>query len=261
MAAAATSKLAGGRQVLRRAARSVAVRTGKLERLRSLRSAVELARDRGLSDHFATRVAMAAALRQGSNAIDVGANVGGVLAEIARLAPEGRHLAYEPLPELHADLERRFPQVEVRCAALSDEAGTSTFSRVVGNPEYSGLRLRGDRPPEAREVEEITVRTERLDDAIPDDLEPDLIKVDVEGAEVKVLEGARETLARYRPIVFFEHGEGGADLYGTTSGQLWDLLHDCGLRVFNVHGEGPFSQGQFEALFEAPQWNYMAVPR
>ncbi len=69
------------------------------------------------------------------------------------------------------------------------------------------------------------MRTERLDDALPDGLVPRLIKVDVEGAEMLVLRGAQRTIARHRPSILFEHGIGAADRYGSGPGRgCYELL-------------------------------------
>lgn len=249
------------RRFLRRAARSIAARSGNADRWSELEAAFDPGLRRHRLDEVATEAVLAAIIRADAHVVDVGANVGDVLGRMVRLAPEGRQLAYEPVPELHADLVRRFPGADVRRAALSDEVGTSSFAHVVDEPAYSGLRRRRDLPSDIGAIREIEVRLERLDDALPDGFAPALIKIDVEGAEVKVLRGARETLERHRPAVIFEHGVGGADLYDTGSEELWRILDDAGLRVFSVAGDGPYSLAEFVALFDAPQWNYLAVPR
>jgi Methyltransferase FkbM domain len=88
---------------------------------------------------------------------------------------------------------------------------------------------------------------------------PAFIKVDVEGAELQVFRGAADTLARHKPTVFFEHGEGAADRYGTSSAQIHDLLvGEAGLRIFDERGHGPYSRDQFEAVFTEPVWNFVA---
>jgi hypothetical protein len=56
-----------------------------------------------------------------------------------------------------------------------------------------------------------------------------MIKIDVEGAELLLIRGARETIAKNKPVIVFEHGLGGADSYGHTPEQVFDLLIDCGL--------------------------------
>jgi FkbM family methyltransferase len=202
------------------------------------------------------RLLLAYVLAEDSDCIDVGAHQGDVLADMVRLAPRGRHLAYEPLPHLAGTLAERFPDVDVRNAALSDAAGETSFVHVVSNPAYSGLRERSY--PGHEKLETITVRTERLDDVLPEGMAPAFLKVDVEGAELQVFRGAQETLARFRPVVFFEHGKGAADHYGTRSGDLHDLLSGAGLRVFDEHGGGPYTRDGFEALFEGPIFNFVA---
>jgi FkbM family methyltransferase len=249
-----------GKRLSSRAARSVATRTGRQEQFAQLEAVFDGARRRELRDELATGAILAAVLRRDSNVIDVGANVGDVLEQVVRLADAGTHIAYEPVPQLAADLRMRCPRVDVREAALSDEAGEAEFTVVVDRPSYSGLVERRDIPASAAERRRIRVALERLDDDLPEDYVPDLIKIDVEGAEVRVLRGVRRTLEAHRSVLLFEHGAGGADLYGTTSGELWELLSGCGLRIFDLEGNGPFTREEFEQLFSEPVWNYVAAP-
>jgi FkbM family methyltransferase len=203
------------------------------------------------------RMLLAFTLAPDANCIDVGAHQGDVLRDMLRLAPQGRHIAYEPLPQLADALAAEFPHVDVRKAALSDRAGETSFVHVRSNPSYSGFRER--EYPGTEQLEQITVRTERLDDVLPDGYSPAFIKVDVEGAELEVFQGAAETLARHRPVVYFEHGQGAADRYGTTSSQIHDVLAgDAGLRIFDERGGGPYSRDEFQALFTQPIWNFVA---
>lgn len=211
---------------------------------------------RDLRDHEALRTLFAALVRSDSHVVDVGANRGHVLGELVRLTPEGRWLAFEPIPQLRAEVVASYPQVDVRQVALSDAAGEATFQHVVSADGYSGLRRRSY--PRDVEVREITVRTARLDDELPEGFAPTLIKIDVEGGELGVLRGAQRTLAAHRPAVIFEHGQGAAEHYGTSSGDVWDVLDEAGLRIFDFAGVGPYSRERFEAAFEEPIWNWMA---
>lgn len=252
---------------LRTSAKSVVVRSGREEQARELLGRVREARSafdpdmrRVLRDEHAMRVALATALRHDGNAIDVGANQGDTLELILAVAPAGQHIAYEPIPGLAADLVARYPGVDVRNAACSDEAGNAEFTHVLNAPAMSGLRQREDLPSHAGEVERIPVRLDKLDDALPEGYVPALIKIDVEGAELLVMRGAAETLARHRPFVIFEHGIGGADLYGSKPGEVFDLLSSAGLRIFDLEGDGPYTRDGFEAVFAEPIWNFLAAP-
>jgi hypothetical protein len=112
-------------------------------------------------------------------------------------------------------------------------------------------------------VEQLTVRVERLDDALPEGLVPALIKIDVEGAEEQVLTGALETLRRHRPVVVLEHGNRAAE-YGTRPDSIFALLCDeAGLRIFDMDGAGPYTLEQFRAVASPPaatRWNFFARP-
>src|SRR5207249_1272465 len=117
--------------------KELAFRLGVGDRLREVKRAFEppeVTRDRADNDRL--RAILGAVLRPDSNCIDVGAHEGLFLADIVRLAPRGRHVAYEPLPEFAADLTRRFPGVDVRERALSDRPGEVEFVHVLTRPGW-----------------------------------------------------------------------------------------------------------------------------
>lgn len=170
--------------------------------------------------------------RPESNCVDIGCHKGEILDLFLQYAPNGIQYGFEPIPDLYKALFEKYtsPNCRILDIALSNQKGTASFNYVVSNPSYSGLLKRTyDRPDEQDTL--ITVRTERLDDLIPHDFWVDLIKIDVEGGEMGVLEGAVETLKRCRPVVIFEHGLGASELYGASPEQVFDILADCGLQV------------------------------
>ena len=142
-------------------------------------------------------------LRPGHTVLDVGANVGyyTLLASVL-VGDAGRVHAFEPEPKnagflrRHTSINRR-DNVRVEQAAVSDREGTARFDFGSG----SGTGHLAD-------AGAIKVRTLRLDDyCAQHGLAPNAIKIDVEGAEMSVLHGARETLVRHRPILFLStHG-------------------------------------------------------
>jgi FkbM family methyltransferase len=211
---------------------------------------------RGRTDEQSMLLLLAFVLRRNSNALDVGANRGVILREIRRMAPDGRHLAYEPLPHLWAKLVARFPDVDVRQRALSNTSGETTFVHVRGLEAYSGLKER--RYPRDVETETIPITTERLDDHLPDGWLPDFVKIDVEGATGLVLQGAVETLRKAKPVMTFEYGRQAAALYGVSDEEVHQLLtEDVGLRLFDMDGNGPLSLAQFQEGLQT-HWNWVA---
>ena len=198
---------------------------------------------------------MAAILAPEANCIDVGANAGDVLGMMVRLAPEGHHVAYEPLPELAGSLAERFPGVDVRDAAIADTPGEATFYRNTASDSRSSLRP-------CTGCEPITVRVETLDQNLPDGYRPDFVKIDVEGAELAVLLSGAEMLARHRPHIAIEHGSSAA-AFGTTHRMIHDFLAgELGMRIFDMDGDGPLSADEFDLVADPPgdRWNFIACP-
>ena len=122
--------------------------------------------------------------------VDVGAHRGAVLHEIVRVAPQGRHLAYEPLPQLadgYAPRSRQSRYVRRHCRTDLANPPFSTFEawrRAVADLSFARPLL-----ATCPDVEQIDVRLERLDDALADTIRWPFIKVDVEGAEKQVFAG------------------------------------------------------------------------
>lgn len=194
-----------------------------------------------------------------SNCLDVGARHGQFLRQFPRMSPKGRHIAYEPLPDLCSELRRRFPEVEVRERALSNREGHSSFVRVL-DPDleaYSGLR---EQPyPKPVKTEAITVEVECLDNHLPTGWLPDFIKIDIEGAELLAFQGAIRTLRSAKPLIVFEHGPNASQGYGVDCDDIHSLLcHDVGLRIFDMDGHGPLDALQFRDAIASGRWNWVA---
>jgi FkbM family methyltransferase len=234
----------------------LAARAGVDEQLRRTYQLFDRTARREARDNEHIRVLLAACLAPDSCCIDIGAHSGGVLREIVRCAPRGRHIAYEPLPHLASELTREFPNVDVRAAALSDEDGSATF--VYDHTEPMRSTLHPHAFTDHDHATTIDVRVERLDGALPERYVPDLIKIDVEGSEARLFAGAIETLRRHRPIVVFEHGGGGT----SSPTDVYSILTDgAGLRIYDLDGVGPYSLVQFEETYPLPtMWNWIARP-
>ena len=216
-----------------------------------------------------TLAVMKRVLQIDSNCVDVGCHQGSILREMLRFAPKGTYFAFEPLPEMYQGLLESFgslANIHLYDYALSDTAGTTSFQYVVSNPGYSGFRQRRyDRPHE--QIQQITVKTNMLDNLVPKHISIQFIKVDVEGAELEVFKGAIETIKRSRPIIVFEHGLGAADYYGTTPESIYDLLAiQCGLKLFLMaewlesNGGVSLNRKAFCEQFSSGNYYFMAAP-
>ena len=162
-----------------------------------------------------------------SNCVDVGCNKGHILHYMLNSAPQGNHFAFEPIPELVQFLKERFANknVNIHELALGDFTGESKFFRVLGEHGRSGLR-RQRYPRSREEAREVTVKVEKLDNMLPENLNIHFIKVDVEGAELMVFRGAVETIKKHKPFILFEHSPDFAASYGFTSEMVYELLVD-----------------------------------
>jgi FkbM family methyltransferase len=138
--------------------------------------------------------------------VDVGANKGVYAYFLARWS---RHVhAFEPNPKLFTVLRRtmgRARSVTLSPLALADREGMAELRIPMGNRGYSnqGGSLSAVKVPD--HFRPVPVRTARLDDLDIQDI--GFMKIDVEGFESKVLLGARETIARDRPVLLIEMEE------------------------------------------------------
>ena len=173
-----------------------------------------------------------------SNCIDVGCHKGEVLDIILSFSPNGKHFAFEPIPYMFKNLESKYSSkknISLFDVALSDCNGKSTFNLVKDDPAYSGLKKRAYKTKNP-EIEIIDVVLKPLDEVIPENQSIDLIKIDVEGAELGVIKGAKNLISTWKPTVIFEHGKGASEFYGTTPKMIYDELNSCGLQVNTLAG-------------------------
>ncbi len=99
---------------------NTAVRLGIDDQLRNVCAPLNYSLKRDRIDNQNLRLLLTFVLTEGANCIDIGAHKGAALAEMVRVAPYGKHIAYEPLPLLHKYLVDHFPTVDVRLAAVSN---------------------------------------------------------------------------------------------------------------------------------------------
>jgi FkbM family methyltransferase len=201
-----------------------------------------------------------------SNCVDIGCHKGFFLRHILRLSPKGYHFAFEPIPRLYRNLERHFSSDRVRVLpyALSSSAGSAKFHFNRDNPAFSGLRRRLY-PSENDRISILEVDVRTLDGIIPSGIPIDLIKIDVEGAELLVLRGASETIERSHPVIIFEFGTGSSEYYGTTPDDIYAFLAKYGYGLFTLSGflsrSEKLSSDDFKKMYvENVYYDFVALP-
>ena len=148
--------------------------------------------------------AFRAAVRPGMTALDIGANVGAYSLLIGQwVGSSGAVFAFEPSPDAHDGLQRHIHLnaldaivTPVRAAA---GAASSTSRFVVGTTAGESRLATTATLATDDEATTVDVPVTTIDDfCAREHLTPDFIKIDVEGAELDVLRGARETIRRTR---------------------------------------------------------------
>lgn len=200
--------------------------------------------------------------RDGGRFIDVGAHIGSVISGVARFSRPAEIVAIEAIPEKAARLRKAFPRVTLHCCAVGDAEGETIFFVADRQSGYSSL----DPGLASRQggVREIRVPIHRLDGLI-DPAGIDLVKIDVEGAELGVLRGAEAIVATSRPTIMFESGA--EEMAGFPRRELWAWLdaHDYAVvtpaRV--AHDDAGLDEKGFaEAHLYPPRTtNYFAIAR
>jgi FkbM family methyltransferase len=169
------------------------------------------------------------ALRPTDHFIDVGANIGSYTV-LAGGAARSRVTAVEPIPATFAHLQRNIAlnglteRVRAHQVGLSDQQGTLRFAAALDTTNHVLAADEG--------LAAVDVPVMSLDELVGADT-PLIIKIDVEGHELAVLRGARQTLRDERLLAVLMETNGSGTRYGVTDGMLLQEMSDCGFRPYS----------------------------
>jgi FkbM family methyltransferase len=186
---------------------------------------------------------------------DVGTNMGLFAFPAALKARAGQVYGFEPDVELAANLLRalrlarnRHLKVVVHCFALGDQNGAASFLISRYGRSMNKLDGVGGWHDYLFEVSERrSVGLLKIDTLAEYLRPPDVVKIDVEGAEMQVLNGGAATIAKFRPVMLVEGPR-----------ELWPDM----MAFFTGH-DYIVVDGQFDnpAPLSEPVWDTVAVPR
>jgi FkbM family methyltransferase len=196
---------------------------------------------------------------------DVGAYIGEVTATYKKIFPNATIYCFEPFPDSFQKLRQLSADYSIKTyqIAISDYRGktalhlnvdpscNSFFPRPTTDVKYYSTK--------AENIGETAVDTTTIDNFCCAENIPriDILKLDVEGAEIKALKGASDKLSKhaisviYTEVMFVKHYEGGCLFH-----ELAALLDQYGYSLFDVYNLKRAKTGQLRwgnAIFLSPQ--------
>ena len=175
------------------------------------------------------------AIRRGDVILDIGANVGFYTLAAARAAGQGgRVYAFEPSPENLEILKRntalnRHTNVSCLGDALGDETGERQLI-IADSPDCNSFKVNAYHSAKGT----VRVNCTTVDSFLAGG-RADVVKVDVEGAEVSVLRGMQRTLERNRCIrLFVELNPASLEAAGVSGTELFEILKEAGFLVWLI---------------------------
>ncbi len=207
-------------------------------------------------------------LSPGMVVIDAGANIGEItLAAAKMVGASGYVYAFEPLLEVADELSQNirlnnFTQVRIQKSGLSDETGDKEIYRASSD-FYDGSKNEGLAtlyPSEKRGEKAGVISLETLDGFSEriDLKRLNLIKMDIEGAELPALRGGIETLRRFMPYIIVEVQQETASQAGYNAADILALLQPVGYRFDVIGRKGRLhpvdatSLGRFQNILCSP---------
>ena len=199
--------------------------------IKNILGALKLDLTKNLEYDRLTKEIIKKVVKTNSVCVDVGCHKGEILDLILGQSKQ-KHFAFEPIPVLNEELHLKYgDSINLFGDALSNENGETTFNYVKNAPAYSGIKQRKYSVSNP-EIEKITVQLKKMDDVLVSAENIDLIKIDVEGAELGVLKGAKKIIQNHKPIIIFECGLGASEYYNTTPEAVFSFFQEIGMNLF-----------------------------
>ena len=213
---------------------------------------------------------LASRLRPGGVFIDLGANQGEFTVCAARLVGEsGRVFAFEPSPMMQQRLAKNvalngLTQVCIEPLAVADEPRHLDLLSPTGAFEdgtvHAGLSTLYRRNSDVAAVtDQVTVTTLDVWQQQRDLASVDVIKMDIEGAELPALKGGLRLIQRFRPVLFIELNAATSRAAGYSMQDLVEWLHEQDYELQRIDDDGCLLPLKLDRL--QPFQDILASPR
>jgi FkbM family methyltransferase len=193
-----------------------------------------------LRDSRAEFAAIRRHLRPGDIACDIGVNKGSFIYWLSWWVGDGRVVAFEPQADLARELANTcraigLGNVTVEAKAVYSHSGRHDLFLPVGHQPGASL-MRG--AVQAESVTTVSVPLVALDDYFDPSDKIAMLKIDVEGAELEVIEGMRRTIAAHHPVILCEmHGKNAA---------FASLMESLGYSVRTLENNLPLAEARWD---------------
>lgn len=201
---------------------------------------------------------------EGDIVIDVGANHALHTIPLGNIVgSKGKVFAFEAIPEnvkLIKNLTEHLSVTVFHSAVTNENTAEAKreiiFNHVINNDGYSGIKENPD-ISQIETIKKIKCPTTTLDRSIPENHTIKFIKIDVEGGEFHVLQGAKRILRKSKPIIAFENGrQQSASLYEYTKEDFFSFFKAFKYRIFCLTGEEITEESWDQ---ENILWEFLAV--
>lgn len=190
-------------------------------------------------------------VRPGDCVLDVGAHVGTFAVPLALFAgPGGKVVAFEASPDNFALLSTNVglnalaDRIECHLGVVTDRQGS--FARRRDDGANSGMWYFV--PASGDDAVHAAIQLDEWLAGRPDLARIDVVKVDVEGAELDVLRACARTIATHRPVVYLEVNTAALARFGATARDVGSHLADLGYRFFRNAGDRNSAHDRFRLV-------------
>ena len=175
-------------------------------------------------------------IKKGNTILDIGAHIGLYAAPLSSLTGElGKVYCFEPTPETFKVLSKTVKinkLTNVKCinAAVTETTGKINFNltSLDGKGSNANSIVETERTKNSVEVHAYSIDDFRLQNK----LKIDVLKIDVEGAELNALKGAQKTFIEDRPLGILALHPESITKMGHSLEEIWDLMQQYNLNVF-----------------------------